>query len=144
MITLGCYLSKYNPKQIMNWKSFFLLLIFFKPTSSIPRLLKKASQALSWPNILNHNHTLGKSPCHDQNQTNHQNHNHNHNHDDIMIYHNHQNHYQFHLKHISIKGHWGNNFVSDGHFLDSICLAEQKWVNIWLKSMHTSFDIYLD
>ena len=35
----------------------------------------------------------------------------------------------------------GNNFVSDGHFLDCFCLPEHTYGE---KSMYTSFDIYLD
>ena len=36
----------------------------------------------------------------------------------------------------------GNNFISDGHFLNRFCVAKPKWVNMWINLlMHTSFDM---
>ena len=40
--------------------------------------------------------------------------------------------------HIWWLSYLGNNFVSDGHFLNRFCLAKPKWVNMWINLLiHT-------
>ena len=44
--------------------------------------------------------------------------------------------------HIWWSSYLGNNFVSDGHFLNRFCLAKPKWVNMWINLlMHTILDM---